>query len=158
MNILLCHEIRSEQSPQDSLAGPSIKKDCFKKRRWRSLPRVNYFEFVADNPERAKKFYQSVFGWKIEKWKGPIEYWLVTTGVANEPGIDGGFLKRQSPQDVSVNFIEVSDVDKYTKLIEKSGGTIVHPKQAVPGVGWMVYFKDPEGNAWGMMQNDRSAK
>jgi predicted enzyme related to lactoylglutathione lyase len=119
---------------------------------------VNYFEFVADNPERAKKFYQSVFGWKTEKWRGPIEYWLVTTGAANEPGIDGGFLKRQSPQDVFVSFIEVSDVDKYAKLIEKSGGTIVHPKQAVPGVGWMVYFKDPEGNTWGMMQNDRSAK
>ncbi len=122
------------------------------------MPRVVHFEFVADNPERAKKFYQGVFGWKIEKWKGPMEYWLVTTGDKAKPGIDGGFGKRTSPQDTVINTIDVPDVDKYVKLVEKNGGSIVQPKHAIPGVGWLVYFKDPEGNMWGMMQDDPSAK
>jgi hypothetical protein len=94
-----------------------------------------HFEFVADNPERARKFYQTVFGWKIEKWKGPLEYWLITTGDKGQPGIDGGFGRRESTEDTFVNMIEVPDVDKYAKLVEKSGGTIVRPKQAIPGVG-----------------------
>ena len=87
-----------------------------------------------------------------------MEYWLITTGDKSQPGIDGGFGRRESPEDTLVNMIDVPDVDKYAKLVEKTGGTIVRPKQAVPGVGWLVYFKDPEGNMWGMMQDDPSAK
>ena len=121
------------------------------------MPRVAHFEFVADDPERARTFYQRVFGWKIEKWKGPTEYWLVATGDSAQPGIDGGFSKRQSPEDGVVNTIEVPDVEKYAKLVEKNGGTIVQPKHVVPGVGWLAYFKDPEGNMWGLMQIDPSA-
>jgi predicted enzyme related to lactoylglutathione lyase len=29
---------------------------------------------------------------------------------------------------------------------------------AIPGVGWLCYFKDTEGNIFGMMQNDPAAK
>ena len=122
------------------------------------MPRVTYFECVADDPERAKKFYQSVFGWKIEKWKSPMDYWLITTGEKSQPGIDGGFGRRQSPEDTVVNTIEVPDVAKYVKLVEKNGGTIVQPKHAVPGVGWLAYFRDSERNLWGMMQIDSSAR
>jgi predicted enzyme related to lactoylglutathione lyase len=32
------------------------------------MPRVVHFEIPADDTGRAVKFYQKVFGWKIEKW------------------------------------------------------------------------------------------
>ena len=44
------------------------------------MSRVVHFEIPADDPVRAAKFYEDVFGWKIEKWEGPFDYWLVTTG------------------------------------------------------------------------------
>ncbi|MCU1255117.1 MAG: hypothetical protein JWM83_1416 [Candidatus Angelobacter sp.] len=31
------------------------------------MPRVIHFEFAADNPERAAKFYREVFGWESTK-------------------------------------------------------------------------------------------
>ncbi|KKG15484.1 VOC family protein, partial [Methanosarcina sp. 2.H.T.1A.15] len=54
-----------------------------------------HFEIHAEDIERAKKFYEDVFGWKIEKWEGPIEYWNITTGKQEDPGIDGGLMRRQ---------------------------------------------------------------
>ncbi|MCX6616302.1 MAG: VOC family protein, partial [Acidobacteria bacterium] len=44
------------------------------------MPRVVHFEIAADNMERAAEFYEQVFGWKFQKWSGPQEYWLITTG------------------------------------------------------------------------------
>lgn len=122
------------------------------------MPRVVHFEIDAEEPERAIKFYGKVFGWKVEKWKGPIEYWLITTGKEDEPGIDGGLSRRTEAEPSIVNTIDVSSVDEYVKKVESNGGVIVRPKMAVPGVGWMAYFKDPEGNLFGMMEEDPSAQ
>ena len=44
------------------------------------MPRVVHFEINADDVERAVQFYSDVFGWKAEKWAGPMEYWLIMTG------------------------------------------------------------------------------
>ena len=122
------------------------------------MPRVVHFEIEAEKPERAIKFYEKVFGWKIEKWKGPIEYWLITTGKEDEPGIDGGLSKRTEAEPSTANTIDVTSVDDYVKKVESNGGSIVRPKMAVPGVGWMAYFKDPEGTLFGMMERDESAQ
>ncbi len=121
------------------------------------MPRVVHFEIDAQKPESAVKFYEKVFGWKIEKWKGPVEYWLITTGKKSEPGIDGGLARRTEINASTVNTIGVTSVDEYAKKIESNDGSIIRPKMAIPGVGWMAYFKDPEGNVWGMMESDESA-
>jgi predicted enzyme related to lactoylglutathione lyase len=122
------------------------------------MTRVVHFEIVADDAKRISKFYETVFDWKVQKWEGPIDYWFLMTGDEKEPGIDGAFGMRQSPEDVTVNTIDVDDVDKYVKLVEENGGEIVRPKQVIPGVGYLAYFKDTEGNLWGMMHSDSEAK
>ena len=122
------------------------------------MPRVVHFEIDAKKPDRAIKFYEKVFSWKIKKWEGPVEYYLITTGKESEPGIDGGLSRRTEPEPSTVNTIDVPSVDEFIKRVEASGGTIIRPKMAVPGVGYMAYFKDPEGNIFGMMENDESAK
>lgn len=122
------------------------------------MPRVVHFEIDAKKPDRAIKFYEKVFSWKIKKWEGPVEYYLITTGKESEPGIDGGLSRRTESESSTVNTIDVPSVDEFIKKVEASGGTIIRPKMAVPGVGYMAYFKDPEGNTFGMMENDESAK
>ncbi len=122
------------------------------------VPRVIHFELVSNNPEATQKFYEEIFGWKAEKWEGPMEYWFLTTGDPETPGIDGAFGRRRSPEDVAVDTIGVDDIDRHVRLIKDNGGEIVRSKSAVPGVGWLVYFKDTEGNLWGMMQDDPAAK
>jgi predicted enzyme related to lactoylglutathione lyase len=38
------------------------------------------------------------------------------------------------------------------------GGALALPKMAVPGVGWFAQAKDTEGNIFGLMQMDSSAR
>jgi predicted enzyme related to lactoylglutathione lyase len=120
------------------------------------MPRVVHFEIPADSPERAIAFYSRVFGWEFQKWDGPMPYWMVKTGEG-EPGINGGLMPRQAPGSSTVNTITVDSVDTSVASIQKAGGTLVVPKMAIPGVGWLAYCNDPEGNTFGIMQEDSAA-
>jgi predicted enzyme related to lactoylglutathione lyase len=122
------------------------------------MPRVVHFEVHADDTNRASDFYNRVFGWRFDKWDGPEEYFLIKTGQDGEPGIDGGLMKRHSPAGSVYNTIQVSSVDDYIKKISDNGGEIVVPKTPVPGVGYLAYFKDTEGNIFGIMHPDTEAK
>ena len=116
------------------------------------MPRVVHFEIYGEKPEKLIDFYTKVFGWKFEKW-GPLDYWIIKTGEG--PGIDGGLGKEKNP---SNNTIDVSDVDEYLTKIKKASGTEVTPKMTMPGIGYLAYFKDPQGNIFGIMKDDPSAK
>jgi predicted enzyme related to lactoylglutathione lyase len=127
------------------------------------MARVVHFEIHAEKPERAIQFYQKSFGWEFQKWDGPMEYWMIVTGPKDQPGIDGGLIKRQGTIDgeaviAYVCSIDVPDVDATVSTVQENGGTITVPKMAIPGVGWIVYFKDTEGNIVGAYQGDPTAK
>lgn len=121
------------------------------------MPRVIHFEVTADDPARAVRFYDEVFGWTTRKWEGPEDYWLTETGKEGTPGIDGGFMQRTCVQQPIVNTIDVPDLDSYVTRVTEHGGEITMPRQAIPGVGWFAYAKDTEGNLFGMMQCDPNA-
>lgn len=126
------------------------------------MARVVHFEIHAENPERAAAFYRKAFDWQITKWDGPAEYWLITTGPDSEPGINGAIVQRQGPINgdsviAYVCTIDVVDIDAAIANAREQGGTEALPKMAVPGVGWLAYFKDTEGNIFGMLQSDHSA-
>jgi predicted enzyme related to lactoylglutathione lyase len=122
------------------------------------MPRVVHFEISADDPQRAIQFYENAFGWKIEKWSGPTDYWLVMTGPQDEPGIDGGLTKRNSPEERVTNTIDVDSVEAYVDKVVAAGGQVVVPPHAVPGVGYLAYCADTEGNVFGLMQDNPDAK
>jgi len=127
--------------------------------------RVVHFEIHADQPDRAISFYAGLFGWKFDRWGGPMPYWLITTGPDPEPGINGGLIARQGPRPAegqSLNAygctVAVDNLDAMIAKVPGLGGSIVMPKMPIPGVGWLAYAKDTEGNVFGMMQADTGAK
>ena len=122
------------------------------------MPRVVHFELPAEDPQRAVAFYEKAFGWTITKWEGPFDYWLVTTGSDDEPGINGAITPRMMPEQVTTDTIGVESVDDSLKKIVEAGGTVSQPKQAVPGIGYIAYCTDTEGNLFGVIQPDMSAK
>jgi len=73
---------------------------------------VIHFEIPADNPERTVDFYRKVFGWKIDKWGGPANYWLVKTGAEKEPGINGAITEKRDNIPATTNTISVPSFDK----------------------------------------------
>jgi uncharacterized protein len=128
------------------------------------MPRVIHFEIHADNPDRAAKFYTELFGWTFTKWGGPTEYWVVVTGPEGAPGINGGMMKRQHPisgNDGVIAYlctVDVDDLDRFTAKAQQLAAQVALPKMPIPGVGWLAYMKDTEGNVFGMMQADPNAK
>jgi predicted enzyme related to lactoylglutathione lyase len=121
------------------------------------MPRVVHFEIYAEDPERAVQFYQEVFGWKVQKWDGVEDYWLVTTGEEAEPGIDGA-IARRTKDETTYNIVDIPSVDETTEKVLAAGGKVVSPKFAVPGQGYVAYYQDTEGVVFGVMQADPSAK
>ena len=121
------------------------------------MSRVIHFEIPSDEPEKAQQFYSKVFGWKMRQWVDQ-PYWLCTTGDKSLPGIDGAIIKKRGPDHPLVNTIQVDHLEETITNIEANGGIIVVPKMAVPGIGWLAFFKDTDGNIMGIMQSDTQAK
>jgi uncharacterized protein len=129
------------------------------------MPRPIHFEIHAEDPERAIKFYTELLGWEFKKWDGPMPYWMCMTGPDGEPGINGGLMKRMGPPPADMQAVNayvctvgVTDLDARVAKGLTLGGTVALPKMAVPGIGWLAYLKDTEGNIFGMMQADPAAK
>ena len=121
------------------------------------MARVIHFEIPASDPDKSLKFYSEVFGWSFHQFDDN-PYWLATTGDEKEPGINGAIMKRNSPQQPVTNNISVDDIDAAMRKVEVAGGKIVVPKTPIPGVGWMAYFTDPDGNIFGLWKEDGGAK
>jgi uncharacterized protein len=126
------------------------------------MPRVVHFEIPVDDPDRAVKFYKSLFGWGINKYPGPTDYWLITTGPDGEPGINGALMRREAQRDgpsptAFVCTVDVLSIDEYIKKVAENGGSVATPKMPIPGIGWFAYCMDTEGNQFGIMQNDENA-
>lgn len=124
------------------------------------MPKVVHFEIPVDNPERAVEFYRQVFGWTIEGWEGPMDYWLCHTGPDDEMGIDGALFRREGrtpqPSSAVTVVVGVESADDAASRVEKAGGTIVNPKAPIPGVGWVFGFLDTEGNHLSAIEPDMS--
>src|SRR5713226_8820144 len=99
------------------------------------MSRVIHFEIPARDPERAATFYRKTFGWKIEKWPGPMEYWMVTTGAEGTRGINGGLMRNTSVK-TTTNTIGVESVDDAVAAVTKAGGKLIMPKTPIPTVGY----------------------
>lgn len=122
------------------------------------MPTIVHFEIPADDIERTKKFYNELFGWKIEKCSGS-EYWLITTTTEKgEKAVDGGIFKRPHPECPITIYINVPSVAEYTAKVEKLGGKVIVPKTAVTGVGYFAVCLDTENNYFGIWEEDKNAK
>ncbi len=128
--------------------------------------RPAHFEIHTDDPERAIAFYVSVFGWEIKKWEdGQFEYWMVMTGKNEEPGINGGLIRRPNAAPASGQGMNgycitmiVDDYDATAAKVLSAGGKETVPKFPLIGMAWQGYFIDTEGNTFGLHQADVNAK
>jgi hypothetical protein len=121
------------------------------------MNRFTHFELASKDLEKTASFYRDVFGWQIQKWEGPVDYWLITTGDASTPGINGGLMQTDGSLTGTINTIEVEDIDAAIAKVLAYGGEIIFDKDAIPGVGYQAYFKDNSGIVVGLHQADPNA-
>src|SRR5262245_4195035 len=122
------------------------------------MNRVVHFEMHVVDPGASIPFFEKVFGWKIAKWGGGSEeYFLVTTGEDGTPGINGGMMKSRDGEPRTVNTVQVSSVDEFAKKVTENGGEVVVPRMGIPGMGYVIYCKDPGGVLFGCFEANPSA-
>ena len=131
------------------------------------MSRVVHFEIQADDLDRARKFYTDAFAWTFEDW-GQVTgspYWGIHTGPSDQPGIDGGLLRRPVPAPAPEQGVNgyvctmlVDDYDAAETRILAAGGTVALPKTALTGMAWQGYYLDTEGNTFGIHQPDENAR
>jgi predicted enzyme related to lactoylglutathione lyase len=123
------------------------------------MGRVIHFEIHAADTDRAERFYTEVFGWSAQRIGGPVDYRLLTTGPDEQAGVNGAILERRGPApgdrepvNAYVCTIGVDSIEETERAVPEAGGRQVVDRIAVPGVGLLSYFKDPEGNVFGALQ------
>jgi predicted enzyme related to lactoylglutathione lyase len=126
------------------------------------MRKVVHFEIPADDVDRAKNFYGSIFGWDLQtmQMEGG-EYTIVNTTpvdqqtqLPTEPGaINGGLFRRDEHITSPIITIDVDGIDDALKQVEASGGSVVTPRTEIPNMGAFAYFKDSEGNVMGLWEN-----
>lgn len=116
------------------------------------MTRVVHFDLSADDVARAAEFYRRAFGWKVERWDGPTEYWLMSPASAEQASVTGGIAARVEPGDSTAVVYEVESVDEAAARVVSCGGSIREPKQRLSGVGMLVACRDTEGNTFCLLQ------
>ncbi|GIX35955.1 MAG: glyoxalase [Lysobacteraceae bacterium] len=110
---------------------------------------IAHFAIQADDCERARRFYERVFGWHFLAW-GPPGSWMIRTSL--HAPIYGTLQQREAPAPASGGLrgfectIAVTDMDSLPERITAAGGRVVAPPTLVEGVGTVLRFEDSEGN------------
>jgi predicted enzyme related to lactoylglutathione lyase len=120
--------------------------------------RLRHLALNADDVQRAKRFYETVFGWTFEPWGPPDYYQVKSVGE----GFVGALQHRRELKDGArmLGFeatMAVPDLAAAIATVEAAGGKLATTPIYIEGVGKLVYFEDTEGNLVGAMQYDREA-
>ena len=122
------------------------------------MPTIVHFDVAAEDPERAKKFYAALFGWKFESYPA-MQYNIITTAnLDGTPGVGGGLGKLMVPSQRITNYFGVASIDAAMKQVKSLGGNVVTEKMAVPAMGYLANCTDTEGNPFGLWEEDTTAR
>ncbi|KAF3363330.1 Glyoxalase/bleomycin resistance protein/dioxygenase [Chlamydiales bacterium STE3] len=119
------------------------------------MDKVGHFEVPADDLERAKKFYNTVFEWQIHPMpEADFHHYhsAITTKREEAHGINGGLYKRTRANEPTTIVVEVDSIEDYLKKVIKAGGSVVLEKQHVAESGFYARVQDTEGNLIGLWQ------
>jgi predicted enzyme related to lactoylglutathione lyase len=118
--------------------------------------RPTHFEIPVDDPDRAERFYASVFGWTFQRYPDAPQYYGMATTGDTEPGINGALFQRRSDSETTLT-MSVDSIEEAAASIVEAGGKIVQDKTPIPSMGWFTTCEDTEGNRFGLFTNDPNA-
>lgn len=123
------------------------------------MPTVVHIDIATDDPQRGKKFYESLFDWQMFGPPGMTDYFLFQSeDLKGNQGVGGGLGKRGEPSQRITVYVGVDDIDIYAGKVVELGGKVTMPRTTVPGWGYLANCIDTEGNAFGLWQEDSSAR
>lgn len=117
-----------------------------------------HIELAADDVDAAKKFYGSVFDWKLQDsdMGGGMMYTMLGVGK----GTGGGMMKKHmSGQPTAwLPYVEVADVNASLAKARNAGATVVVERQEIgQGMGAFGVIVDPQGASLGLWEANPKA-
>jgi len=127
------------------------------------MANIGHFMIPSDDVDRAKHFYSTLLGWRIEPTGTPVDpvmmtemqYHDISTGVASKGTMNTGGLYKRHMTEPILNFVKVDDIDMVQENVERLGGRIMRQKEEIKGVGQVVMIQDTEGNAIGLWKPEK---
>ncbi len=122
----------------------------------------DFFDMAVHDVDQARRFFESVFGWRFEKVPTADEYYRIETGPSDEPGINGGIgmvgqARISEGRPLTQVSIPVPNLEEFIEKIKEYGGYVVETKMPIPGVGWYATCAEPGGLVFGLLEVDPKA-
>ena len=110
---------------------------------------VNWFEIPVNDLEKAKQFYETVFGFELSlNEMGPMKMaWFPMT--QGGPGATGTLMQSEgyAPSHAgTLVYFTVTDIEGTLDKVNASGGNTLMPKTSIGEHGYIAHFQDCEGN------------
>ena len=114
---------------------------------------LRHFAINADDIDRARDFYEAVFGWTFTPWGPPGYYQTRDAG----DGVMGALQERRDLAEGKrfrsfETTFGVEDIRAAIAAAEANGGRVVMQPFRIDGVGEIGYIEDCEGNVCGVAQ------
>jgi uncharacterized protein len=111
-----------------------------------------YIEIPADDAEKVRGFWGSLFGWEFRQVPGPFDYF--TTQIADQQG--AAITAAEHGKRGTRSYFVVDDINAGAARVRELGGDATDP-QPIPQLGWLSNCEDPHGNEFGLWEIDASA-
>ena len=108
--------------------------------------RIGWHELLSTDWEKGYAFYNALFGWQkadAMDMGAMGTYQMFSTGG---PPVGGMFNKPPMvPATFWLYYFNVGDFDAAVERVKAGGGEILNGPMEVPGGGWIIQGKDPQG-------------
>jgi predicted enzyme related to lactoylglutathione lyase len=116
-----------------------------------------YFDLTVTDLDAARAFFGAVLGWRFERFPMPGEYYRITAGTPDEPGIDGGIGRAADAppsggRPLTVLTLPVADLDAAVARVLGAGGSVPEPPTRIPGIGRYATCAEPGGLMFGLLE------
>lgn len=115
------------------------------------MGRVVHFEITAGDTQRARKFYQQLFDWKLADSGMADDYLLAKTGDG-PMGIDGAIMSKIYNDQPIILWVSVNNLNEMIDKVVAAGGKLAGERHSIPGIGETIYIRDSEGNIIGLIE------
>lgn len=110
---------------------------------------VGYFEIPVKDLDRAAKFYESVFGYKLERTMIDGHPMALFPSDDKLRGISGALVHGDSyipSKEGSRLYFNTDDICETLTRVLSGGGKLLYPQTSIGELGWVAEFEDSEGN------------
>jgi predicted enzyme related to lactoylglutathione lyase len=118
---------------------------------------LNWFEISVDDINRAQKFYETIFGIKMDQQEmrgAKMAYFPMETGSGKASGaLVQSATHKPSADGAKIYLSGNPDLADALSKIEQAGGKITEPKTQIGEFGFTAFFTDTEGNSVALHSN-----